>query len=709
VLRALAIAVLVSTAAGCPKPHARGPRFPAEDAPLRLADDDDRALERDRFDAMASDDPGRRALRGALVTAIAARIDDELTRGRLRRAHVHVLELLALFRDDPDRIAAEAGPGIKSLLRARDAFGRAGFDDAALAVLVFLAEADPARRAERIAELDEVLAFTDDLARAQGGEHAVRARSIPALESIVHRLPVAWLADRWIDLIVARAKAVNDLLSSSPDIDTVRESLGMHVDVIDAAHQVAGALVRTHRASDVAAKLALLDGIGSEPTLREAAAKLAPTSASWVDFAKRLRAGHRTDESGDDDPGAALAACRDALAILPRDGALIAAAADHAVAAGRPGLATAMLIALFADGAEDAAAAELLAGLLRDRIGELAFGGRLNAARATHKKLVITLDTLKGRVPLDSIQRWKRDGDVVLGRGLVAQGLLDEAERLLAPIVKRAPAADALEALGAIASERGRSVDARGHYEAAIQLPGEGVGAQIARGRLHRLAGDASAAAGDLARARSHYFAAFAIWTELGGDDAPDLPPAQTGQRLVETGRALWSIGEVEKAIDVFEAAMTVDPDGEETHVQVVAFLVLGGQVGAAAEAFHRAVGAEAIGDEAKVYMALWLLGEQRRTGVTPDSTAVDYLASRTAATWPDELARAATGRLDLPALTAAARSPIQRAELAFYTATLELGRPPAAQVRRLLEQVVQAELVLVFEHQAARARLATP
>lgn len=709
---AVAAAVsLAGAAVGCHPGRPRIPRADAADAPYDLADDEDRAAERDRLDALPPDAAERRELRAALATAVAARLDDELERHRLRRAQRYAFELVSLWRDDPAQLAVEGAALVPTLTRARAAFARAGVDDGALLALAALVELDPAGRAGWQAEIDEVIEFADDLARAEGGADAIRARSIPLLAPIVAALPARWLVDRYVELVAARQRAVNELLAHN---GATIELVQAHHDVLDAAHQITGALARAGRLDDAITLIGGLSGLGVERPMAAAVAAVGINRRRpepYRTLAAQLRDGRSEDDSADDDPGAALAVCTAGLAVRPRDPMLLACAAEHAAADGRILLAMRLLEQDFADGAEDADAAGELAALYRDRIGQLGFAGRLRAARDARVRLDGFIDGIKGRVPTSLLLGWTRDGDVVLARALVSQGHIDEATDILEDVAARSPTVEALEALATIEADRGHHAEARRALEQAIALGGDGIGDELIRGRLHRLAGEAARKGGDDTAAARHYVAALSIWATLTGDETAriELPPAVNGLRLVESGRALWAIGAPAKAIDVLNAALTVDADGEDTYIQVVAFLLMNQRLGEAASAFQRALASEQISDESKVYMALWLIGEQRAGGEPVDTAAIEYLETRRGGAWFDELARAATGRIELTALARTARSPTERAELAFYTATLSLGAPPPKRVRELLEQVVASDLILVYEREIARRRLSAP
>lgn len=707
-MRAAVACVIAVATAACHPQLRRGPRADAPDAAYRLDDDADRAEERDRLAAMTPDDPARARLRADIAGVLAARIDDELGHARLRRVNRYLLELVSLWRDDPDRLGAEGAALVPMLVRARDRLSKAGVDDAVLVALVALVETDPGRAAQWHGEIDEVLAFADDLDRAQGGDDAIRARAIPALTPIVDACPVGWLVDRYVDLVTARQVAVNALLlKNGASIELVQA----HHDVLEASHQVAGALGRAGRIDDLITRVTALTGLGAERELGVAALAVRDNrdrAEPYVILAKYLRQGRRDDQADDDDPGAAFGVCEAGLTAVPNNTSLLACAADNAAADGRPQLAIRMYEAVFAQGSEDADAAARLAGLYRDRIGQLGFASRLAAARQVSAHLDDFLRQIKGRVPSDKPLLWRRDGDVVLARALVSQGHVDEAHATLIRVAEHAPTVDALEALAAIEVDRGDPAAARTWLEQAIGLGGDGFTDQITRGRLHRLAGEAALLGGEDRTAMKHYVEALTIWASLAGDDDRriELPPEVNGLRLVESARALWAIGERDKALDVFEAALSVDSDGEVTHQQVVAFLILNHELRAATDAFHRALSSEQIDDERKIYMALWILTEDHRSGEDPDGAAVDFLAARRGEAWSDALARVAAGKQDVDSLEAAARSPSQRAELAFYTATLALGAPSKERVKKLLEQVVDSDLILDFEREAARRAL---
>ncbi len=165
------------------------------------------------------------------------------------------------------------------------------------------------------------------------------------------------------------------------------------------------------------------------------------------------------------------------------------------------------------------------------------------------------------------------------------------------------------------------------------------------------------------------YLDALRTWASLGSCDT--LPRSICAERMLESGQIEYALGEAARGIELVQRAVDTDPDTPATVAGAVAFLVEIGRSADAVEAFHRGLGAPDVGEPTKVYASLWIAGGARRRGVAPDRIAADYLASRHGEVWYELLAGAASGRVDLATLRAAATTGPRRAELDFYTATL--------------------------------------
>jgi hypothetical protein len=176
-------------------------------------------------------------------------------------------------------------------------------------------------------------------------------------------------------------------------------------------------------------------------------------------------------------------------------------------------------------------------------------------------------------------------------------------------------------------------------------------------------------------------------------------------EALVELGRLHWALDEREAALTAFDRAVDASAVSAQVFADVVSFLVQREQYERAADAYHRALGHDEVGDYFKVYMSLWVLAAARRAGRPADPLAVDYLTSRTGALWHDQLAGWAVGRVDDAALAGRATTRGRRAELLYYRAVLREDDP--ARARALLRRVLETDMLLYFEYEMALGLLA--
>jgi tetratricopeptide (TPR) repeat protein len=430
-----------------------------------------------------------------------------------------------------------------------------------------------------------------------------------------------------------------------------------------------------------------------------------PTAEAYVELARTLRdLAHLHDDDSTSDPTAALAACQAGLARFPGDASLLAAAAEHAQALGRIDQPIALLeAAIQVGGGVDEVFALRLGRLYAERIDRLAAGGRPGAAAAAWHDLDRSSRVADRAHPQPAWQAAVGGAQAALGKGLIADGELADGERTLTASIARAPSIDAFETL----AELDLQVD---HYAAATQWVARGVAMlgdtpsdRYHRAKLLRVSGDAFRRANRGRDAAEHYLEALRTWASLGSCDA--LPRAVCAERMLESGRIEYELGEPGRGVELVERAVDTDPDTPSTVAGAVAFLVEVDRAGDAAEAFHRGLGSTDVGELTKVYASLWMIGDARRRGTAPDRLAADYLASRRGDVWYDLLAEAASGHLDVAALRAAATTGPRRAELDFYTATL--GLDPSARADELLARVVGQRLVTHAEYDLSRAYLA--
>jgi hypothetical protein len=172
----------------------------------------------------------------------------------------------------------------------------------------------------------------------------------------------------------------------------------------------------------------------------------------------------------------------------------------------------------------------------------------------------------------------------------------------------------------------------------------------------------------------------------------------------------LWFLGHSDRAVDLVLSATEEDSENAQTFASAVSFLLEVDRPVDAVDALHRALSSD-ISELYKVYICLWVLADERRRHETPDRQATEYLAGRHGDLWYEQLAEAATGRLEFSALAASATTAPRQAELAFYGVVLGLDPEAAnpAVARKKLIEVVEAGLVMDSEYDLARQYLSQP
>lgn len=702
-MRLLSFVVVLGLLA-CRTPHRPAtPSGPLPDPPYELADDLDFAERADAMLAMA-DGADRSELRRDLAAVLATRLDRAIAASRLDRAGAVLINLAELYRGEPGALVELAEvPGLAATLtRSRAAFARGGADREVALVLTLRAAMAPGQAAADRDELEQILTFTDAMTTLRNGELGRGSGPIATLAPTITLGLAPALVERYVGLVVERANRADQALAAGRGIDAANPALRAG---LGAARDLAIALALNHQADRIGPAMTALRGFGRERELERAARAVGEptaTAAAWAALSQALR-----DDDRDDRELGALAAravAADGLVRFPDDPTLQAAAALAEIELDEVARPAARLRAVLAATPGDLQIAERLLALHRERLGRLVFAGRLRAATACLTEARALIDHLRKSAP---------DGDwdarlaqllAVYGRGLVSQGELTRGGDALSESVRITPTIEALEMLGTIALKVGQARQARTWFERAVALPGDRPGEIYARAKLLRLAGDAARAAGAIDAARDHYVAALGLWADLGR--RVELPPNLAGERLLESGKLFWALDKPDDGAELLSTASDADPDGADTHIQAVAFLLLHDRYGEARDLFYQALASNRIGDYYKVYMALWILAESQRLGDT-DPQARSYLAERDGPLWYDDIARLASGRRRPADLGPRARTRPRQTELAYYTAVLTDAS--AGERRSLLEEVVTSNLVLFFEYDMARHQLERP
>lgn len=675
--------------------HARWP-----DAPVSLRDDADRDQAIDHLWVLPPG-PERDQARTQVAAAVARRISDAIEEERPFAAALLLDQLTWMWQADPTKIGAGLAPHADLLKQLRQMFAKSGALEPAVQTLVLLAEIEPAHRAEHIAEIDEILAFADELAIAENGPDSTRAQPIALLQPTALALPLPWLVDRYVTMLSERQHAIVALIDrQGASIQLVRA----HHDILSTARRVANVLARSGRVTELHAHLAKLRGLGTERELATRAEILAdhPSPEAYAEMASALRVDDHAP-----DAAAALATCLAGLAKYPNDVTLATAAAGDARTLGRVDQAIQLYeIALRSSSDVDTAAALRLGKLYGERISRLAGGGRPRAANEAWRGVLAFTSKTAKKNPHTVWQQTAAIAESALGRGLATQGLLDDARHALVASLERAPSIDAYETLTTIEVQVDQFRTAEEWAKTGLAMLGDrSSGDRYRRAKLERIAGDALRGAGKHKEAATRYLDSLRTWAGLG--EAKELPRSVVAERLLDSGRAMFWMGDPDPAVDLVMRAVDVDAETPEIATGAVAFLIEAGRYRDAVDAYHRGLGAD-LGDFSKIYMSLWIAGEAKRLGEPTDRLAADYLAGRQGDTWYELLARAATGRLPYAQLRAAATTGPRQAELAFFTAVLELDPSAAlpAAKRKLFTQVLDARVVLDAEYDLARRYL---
>lgn len=698
-MRAVVTALLL---VGCGAANKPAPRWP--DTKVQLRDDGDRDAAIDRLWVIPAG-PARDRARAAIASAIAIRIDDAIDDDQPFVAARLFDQLVWMWHMDPSAIGAGLAPQTALLEELRGLFAKSGNLEPAVQTLVVLAEVEPANRAAHLAELDEILAFADELAIAENGPNAGRSQPIALLAPTATTLPLAWLVDRYVTLLVERQIVIAGLIDKD---GATMQLVRAHQDILTTVRRVAIALGRAGRATEIHRRIENLKGIGTdrEIAIRAEMVAEAPSPGAYVELAGALRTHEHLP-----DPAAALAVAVSGLARYPDDPALLASAGTDARALGRVDQAIAFYErALDGKREVDTAAALRLGKLYGERISRLATNGRPNAAHAAWQAVLDYTGRRAKQQPHMVWQQTEAIAETALGRGLASQGFVRDGRGALKQSLERAPSIDAYETLATLDIQTDRYRDAHRWADSGIALLGDAaIGDRYRRAKIERLAGDALRRAGKPREAAARYLDAMRTWSSLGPDD--DLPKNVVAERRLDFARSWWWLGDATRAVDDTMRAVEADPESSSIVAGAVAFLIETGRYRDALDAFHRGIGEQAIGELYKVYMSLWIIVEGRRLGEPRDPIAVDYLASRRGDLWYELLAKAATGRITFEQLRAAATTGPRKGELAFYGAMLGLD-PEATTLagkQKLLAEAVGAKVIFDAEYDLARRYLQTP
>ena len=697
-LGVLAAVTLVVSVSGCRGPSPSAPTVkPAADAPFDLAHDADLATLRDRFDGTP------RGKRQALGEQLASQYKVRAARaleGRDPAAGFAAYTRLVSICDHPDELArpcialAQSTPLAAAI---RSVHASRGADHQTVLALYHLAAAEPQKRAERLGEIEAIFAYSDELAVAEHGAGAERSRPIEILEKVVAVAPFPIATKRLQNFYRDRHKAIRDVIAAG---NLSYELIGAHGQgVLRSAWHIVRVHALARTLPRAPAALVTITGFGDNPDLRRAlTAALTTRSPSDVIALADQFAG---DDEDARDLSAALAILSWALETGPADPALLTAAGLLASKNNQIARAVRLLEAAIDSPSLSREAAAELAELYEFRVTSLSLTGRPSAARAVLKKFETHYARSSAKWP--DFNPDLANAYAAMGRGLLSLGEIGPARSILSRSLGARTNFEALEHLGTLALRRDDYKSAADYFGRALGLPAGEPSVRFNRTKLMRLAGEALLGDERPDEAYGMFLSALDEWRKLRSSETFALRTPFAAEALVESGKLLWHVGKRDVALTAFAAAQDTAPTDANTYASIVSFLVVRDRYDDALDAYHRALGAAEVSEYFKVYMSLWILAESRRAGLAVDPFVRDYLASRKGELWQHQLARFASGQLELGPLAKRATTRARRAELLYYNAVL--GAPSASIKEResLLRDVVATEMIMFFEYEMAK------
>ena len=508
-LRILAVGAACALAVGCHSRSAAKPRPPAgPDAPYELADSDDLAALRDRFEGTPRSE--RRKLRDALAAEYRQRAEAALDGSDHNRAYDAFTKLVSLF-DHPAELASpptSLRAAASLAQRIRTAYAARGGDHQAALALYVLAAVDNSTAPKHFDEIETIFTYSDELAVAEHGEGAQRSRSLEILQAVVAVAPFPEATKRLIELYRERHSAIDDIIRQG---NLSYEIIGAHGEsVLHTTWHIirVSALARSLESAPTA--LEGIDGFGDDPELRLALTRLRTGGA-----AEAIGLARRYDGSQEEkrDLDAALAILEWALEHWPKDRALLRAAGMTASKNNHLALGIRLLEAGVANPPRDRKAAAELAELYEFRVTTLSLTGRPHAAN----KVLAQFERFYG----GAAKVWSdfkpdlANAYAAMGRGLLSMGDLRGAKALLSRSVGARATLEALEHLGTLALRRDQFELAADHFGRALRLPAKEPSVRFNRAKLMRLAGESLLGAGRRDPAYGMFLRALEEWRAL--------------------------------------------------------------------------------------------------------------------------------------------------------------------------------------------------
>ena len=329
-----------------------------------------------------------------------------------------------------------------------------------------------------------------------------------------------------------------------------------------------------------------------------------------------------------------------------------------------------------------------------------------NATRRIGESALSILDEREARWPDDEPTVTRAELLLNLGRAEMSQGMAERAERSLRESLTGEVASEAHRELGLLLARLGRTEEAIDHYEEALEeTDTPGTEGDAARAEIRERLADTYRMAGDEAQATRHYREALSTWNQIGSRNRQDPLAALV---LVRRGVLLDRLGRAPEARAAFRQTLDAAPGWREPYAAILSHLVVSEpSLELAQEVFRRAQFQLTLGEEWKVYFALWVQAVASRASAAPAGDVQQLLADLAdSGGWSGQLAAFGQGRLSYEELQAAADDAGQRAEAAFYQGTRLLGAGDIEGARAAFTTVIGTRMVSFYEYAMAQELL---
>ncbi|MCA9693750.1 MAG: hypothetical protein KC636_29450 [Myxococcales bacterium] len=712
--RSTAIALLLVAAAtvdlGCARAHKLETRAPV--APPTIRDLDDFALALNDFTLMADDDPSRPGFREALARYLVRYINERVAADEHQEALTALQFATALYtpgelRRGPDRDPELAAVAHKIYLAA----ARRGNEQPALFALAVEQQfGDDKTRARAIAQWQEIEDWVLRNAHYADQPLLRHEELQEAMYETAAVFPAPFVVKRLSDLYLARHEAAVRLSDSSSALGMearrraefssyLLARLYLRADDLPGAIRALGEL----RSDDVVARRGgeliqeALDAQESAVPLLVLAEQFKPDAEEEAN----VYAASQLAESW----GIVENLARRAVRKFPKD-------ADahllYARSLRQSGLIKASIVhfeAAIALREDTFDAWRELAELKQTRLERV-------SDRSAEQALAMLADLEKFHAR--AVELWRDrpirpgmpEANFTVSLVLYNAGKIDKSRALLQKSLAAEPMPETLDLLATIEQKSNHLDRAEQHLQALLGLPFEH---QLLRLRWETRArtglAELALARGDRKESERQLHTAL---RELNTIIAfPGLSDEIRSARLVERGKLLFRLGDVEQCVADFRQARGLTPNDTAVYAEPMLFIVSHGYYREALEIYKAALANDALRESLKLYFSLWINELALRQGQDVDADALEFVHSFKGDSWPRKLALHAQGKVTFDQLINDADDPGEQAEAYFYEGLRRWRTGNVQGGKEMMQKVISTEMMGFFEYDMARSYLA--